>query len=46
MWDGQRDGFTAFLHYHRLDRAALEKLTFSLLGIGSHACATPMTGGG
>jgi hypothetical protein len=32
IWDGQRDGFAAFLHYHRLDRANLEKLTFSLLG--------------
>jgi hypothetical protein len=32
VWDGQWDGFAAFLHYHRLDRSALEKLTFSLLG--------------
>jgi hypothetical protein len=32
IWDGQRDGFAALLHYHRLDRANLEKLTFSLLG--------------
>jgi hypothetical protein len=32
VWDGQADGFAAFLHYHRLTRANLEKLTFSLLG--------------
>ena len=32
VWDGQPDGFAAFLHYHRLTKAALEKLTYSLLG--------------
>ena len=32
VWDGLKDGFSAFLHYHRLDYAALEKLTFTLLG--------------
>ncbi|NGM24332.1 SAM-dependent DNA methyltransferase [Roseomonas stagni] len=32
VWDGGREGFSAFLHYHRLDRAALEKLTHTLLG--------------
>jgi hypothetical protein len=32
IWDGQTDGFAAFLHYHRLPKAALEKLTYSLLG--------------
>jgi hypothetical protein len=32
VWDGQPDGFAAFLHYHRLSRANLERLTFSLLG--------------
>jgi hypothetical protein len=32
VWDGLRDGFSAFLHYHRLDYAAVEKLTFTLLG--------------
>jgi hypothetical protein len=31
IWDGLKDGFAAFLHYHRLDYAALEKLTFTLL---------------
>ena len=32
IWDGQSDGFAAFLHYHRLTKAALEELTYSLLG--------------
>lgn len=32
VWDGQKDGFSAFLHYHRLDQAALQKLTYTLLG--------------
>jgi hypothetical protein len=32
IWDGQKDGFSAIVNYHRLNRAGLEKLTFSLLG--------------
>ena len=32
MWDGRKDGFSALVHYHRLDRAALEKLTYATLG--------------
>jgi hypothetical protein len=32
IWDGQADGFAAFLHYHRLTRTNLEKLTYSVLG--------------
>lgn len=32
VWDGQRDGFAALLNYHRLDRKALEKLTYTYLG--------------
>jgi hypothetical protein len=32
IWDGLRDGFSVFVHYHRLDRATMEKLTYSLLG--------------
>jgi hypothetical protein len=32
VWDGMRGGFSAFLYYHRLDRAALDKLTYTLLG--------------
>jgi hypothetical protein len=32
VWDGLRDGFGVLCHYHRLDRATLEKLTYTLLG--------------
>jgi hypothetical protein len=32
IWDGQRDGFSALVNYHRLDRRSLEKLTYTYLG--------------
>jgi hypothetical protein len=32
IWDGQRDGFSALVDYHRLDRKTLEKLTYTYLG--------------
>ena len=32
VWDGLPGGFSAFLNYHRLDRATLDKLTYTLLG--------------
>ena len=32
IWDGQRDGFSALVNYHRLDRMLLEKLTYTYLG--------------
>ncbi len=32
VWDGRKDGFSALLHYHRLDRPTLEKLTYTSLG--------------
>jgi len=32
LWDGQRDGFSALVNYHRLDRKMLEKLTYTYLG--------------
>ena len=32
VWDGQRDGFSALVNYHRLDRKTLEKLTYTYLG--------------
>ena len=30
--DGRADGFTVVAHYHRLDRANLERLTYAVLG--------------
>ena len=32
IWDGRRDGFSALVNYHSLDRAKLEKLIYSYLG--------------
>ncbi|MBK6956671.1 MAG: SAM-dependent DNA methyltransferase [Actinomycetales bacterium] len=32
VWDGLRDGFSALVNYHRLDRKMLEKLTYTYLG--------------
>jgi hypothetical protein len=32
IWDGRRDGFSALVNYQRLDRASLEKLTYTYLG--------------
>jgi hypothetical protein len=32
VWDGQNDGFAAVLHYHRLTKANLQKLTYTVLG--------------
>ena len=32
IWDGRKDGFSAIVNYHRLDRATLEKLTYAYLG--------------
>ena len=32
IWDGRKDGFSALVNYHRLDRATLEKLAYTYLG--------------
>jgi hypothetical protein len=32
VWDGLKDGFSALVNYHRLDRVRLEKLTYTTLG--------------
>jgi len=32
VWDGLPDGFSAFLHYHRLSHATLQTLTYTVLG--------------
>jgi hypothetical protein len=32
IWDGRKDGFSAIVNYHRLDRPTLEKLTYAHLG--------------
>jgi hypothetical protein len=32
VWDGRRDGFSALVNYHKLDRPTLERLTYRTLG--------------
>lgn len=32
VWDGRRDGFSALVNYHKLNRSNLEKLTYTFLG--------------
>jgi len=32
IWDGRRDGFSALVNYHKLNRSNLEKLTYTFLG--------------
>jgi hypothetical protein len=32
VWDGRKDGFSALVNYHRLDRGGLERLTYTYLG--------------
>lgn len=32
IWDGQKDGFSALLNYHMLDRKTLARLTYTYLG--------------
>lgn len=32
IWDGRKDGFSALVNYHRLDRPTLERLTYTYLG--------------
>lgn len=32
IWDGRKDGFSALVNYHRLDKAGLSKLTYTTLG--------------
>ena len=32
IWDGRKDGFSALVNYHLLDRPTLERLTYTYLG--------------
>ena len=32
LWDGRKDGFSALVNYHQLDRALLDKLIYTYLG--------------
>jgi hypothetical protein len=45
IWDGRKDGFSAIVNYHRLDRPTLEKLTYSYLGDWLRRQEAAMQGG-
>jgi hypothetical protein len=32
IWDGMKDGFSVFVHYHRFNQGLLRKLTYTMLG--------------
>lgn len=32
VWDGRKDGFSALINYHRLNRSNLQRLTYTTLG--------------
>src|SRR5690606_2163187 len=32
IWDGLKDGFSALINYHKLDKAGLERLIYTYLG--------------
>jgi hypothetical protein len=32
VWDGRKDGFSALVNYHRLDRSTLQRLAYTYLG--------------
>lgn len=38
VWDGRKDGFSALVNYHTLDKAALEKLLYTYLGDWINQC--------
>lgn len=38
IWDGRRDGFSAFVHYHRLTAATLQRLLYTYLGDWIRQC--------
>jgi hypothetical protein len=38
IWDGRKDGFSALVNYHKLDKANLDKLTHTYLGDWIRLC--------
>jgi len=38
IWDGRKDGFSALVNYHKLDKAKLQKLIFTYLGDWIRQC--------
>lgn len=42
IWDGRKDGFAAFVNYHKLDKTTLEKLIYTYLGDWINQCNLKM----
>ena len=42
IWDGRKDGFSALVNYHKLDKATLEKLIYTYLGDWINQCELKM----
>jgi hypothetical protein len=45
IWDGRKDGFSALVNYHKLDRQTLEKLAFTHLNWWIERQSTDMASG-
>lgn len=45
IWDGRKDGFSALVNYHKLDKANLEKLIFTYLGDWIRQCELKLQNG-
>ena len=42
IWDGRKDGFSALVNYHKLDKATFEKLIYTYLGDWINQCDLKM----
>src|SRR5690606_27463108 len=38
VWDGRKDGFSALVNYHKLNKTTLEKLVYTYLGDWIRQC--------
>jgi len=45
IWDGRKDGFSALVNYHKLDKANLEKLIYTYLGDWIRQCELKLQNG-
>lgn len=45
IWDGLKDGFSALVNYHKLDKAGLERLVYTYLGDWIRTQQSGMTNG-
>ena len=45
IWDGRKDGFSALVNYHQLDKENLKKLTYTYLGDWIRQCEAKLKAG-